>query len=110
MANDFPQTWMLDDDWICERHCWDASVTTPTSFALLSMWCNLHLASQFRILQGDLSFIAIAEKSFKNHRHSKTKNRHRRNFLVATVCFILTFFNSNGKIWAHWVWFPIGTT
>ena len=47
--------------------------------------------------KGDLSFIAITERSFKNHRHSKTKNRHRRNFLVATVCFILTFFNSNGK-------------
>ena len=54
--------------------------------------------------KGDLSFIAIAEKFFKNHRHSKTKNRHRHNFLDIDTTFwwllcvfILIFFNSNGK-------------
>ena len=65
MANDFPQTWMIDGDWICGRHCWDASVTTPTSFALLSMWCNLHLASQFRILQGGPFFYSNYRKVFQ---------------------------------------------
>ena len=54
--------------------------------------------------RGDLSFIAIAEKFFKNHRHNKTKNRHRHNFLDIDTTFwwllcvfILIFFNSNGK-------------
>jgi hypothetical protein len=98
MANDFPQTWMLDDDWICGRHCWDASVTTPTSFALLSMWCNLHLASQFRILQGGPFFYSNCRKSFsKIIDIVRTKIDIDTTFWWLLYVFILIFFNSNGK-------------
>ena len=98
MANDFPQTWMIHGDWICGRHCWDASVTTPTSFALLSMWCNLHLASQFRILQGGPFFYSNCRKSFsKIIDIVRTKIDIDTTFWWLLYVFILIFFNSNGK-------------